>query len=116
MLNLIHAQTQAGETMKKGVLWWLEKFLVFICRASLYFIQALGWLIDLAGKIITFLLFLAAFALLLSSIGALPAFWQSLVLQCLIIAGAIFFLLVVALRIWKPKKFFEVFDQLKQNP
>ena len=62
--------------MKKGVLWWLEKFLVFICRASLYFIQALGWLIDLAGKIITFLLFLAAFALLLSSIGALPAFWQ----------------------------------------
>lgn len=88
-----------------------EKVLIAICHI---FFAAVGMAILIHEKIVRifaavlmFILGIAAFFV----IGLLPARWESLVLQTVMIGSSVTFVGMLILRFWKAEKFAKIFDK-----
>jgi len=90
----------------------LENFIVTVCVVFANVIRTLSRLIGFSAKIFAFILFACFLTAICGLIKNLPIFWQSLVLQIIIIGGALTFICVIALFLWKPKKFAKIFTKL----
>lgn len=91
----------------------LERSLVVICRIFFFLCWILQKTLEVAAKVIEFLLFVAFLGFGVSTIRGLSADWQSLVLTSIIWAFAIFGISFFALAFWKPEKLGDIMGKYK---
>jgi len=94
----------------------LEIVLILICRGTIIGIKAMDSMLDLMAKIVKTLIFLAIFTFSWHYIGELPIFWQSLTLNTLIWGGALTFISLATLLLWRPEKFSEILEGSYMRP
>ena len=96
--------------MKDWAFFCLERILTTVCRGFVLGVKSLNWVTNLLAITFEFAVILVAFVATWHWIGTLPTFCQSVVLSFLIYSGALSFVCIIALRFWKPEKFFEIFN------
>lgn len=86
-----------------------EKFLVAGCKVFFCVVMVAAFIHKIIMKVLGFIMSFVIMIYALAIIYILPLYWQSIVLSVLMIGGAASFACIVALRTWKPEKFFFVF-------
>lgn len=97
--------------MKDWLCYCLERILTITCIGFVLIVRSLDWITNLLASIFKFAVILVAIVASLHWIGTLPIFWQSIVLSSLIYGGAFSFICIITLRLWKPEKFFRIFNR-----
>lgn len=89
----------------------IEKFLIIVCTIVLYFLKFLYKLEVVIRVICEFVAVILIFNFAVFLIKSLNPFWESVVLQVIIISSAFSFLCMIVLAIWKNKEFNQLFDK-----
>lgn len=84
--------------------------LEIVCSVLAFIIKALGRLTSAIARVLAIVLVFASLIAIWHFVGTLPIFWQSFVLKLTLFGGAASFICIVALRIWKPEKFSQIFS------
>lgn len=93
----------------KHLLDLVEKILIVQWKIFLFIVRAVSFIHEAIMKVLGIVISLLMVLTALWLINLLPLYWQALVLRVIIIGASASFLCTVAIRIWRPEKFFSIF-------